>query len=62
MRGRPPPKRAPDYTDAALAMGLVNLLWIFMALWAAFGFWAVLLAGLALNHAITRLDQRRQRP
>jgi hypothetical protein len=61
MRGRPPPKRAPDYTGAALAMGLVNLLWIFVALWAAFGFWAVLAAGLGLNHAITRLAQRRPR-
>lgn len=61
MRDRPPPKRAPDYTGAALAMALVNLLWIFMLLWATMGFWVVVLAGLALNHAITRLAQRRQR-
>ena len=61
MRDRPPPKRAPDYTDAALAMGLVNLLWVFLLLWATLGFWSVLLAGLALNHAITWLAERRQR-
>ena len=61
MRGSPPPGRAPDYTNAALTMGLANLVWIFMALWATFGFWAVLLAGLALNALIDRLEARMRR-
>ena len=29
-------QEAPNYTNAALVMGLVNLLWIFMALWIMF--------------------------
>lgn len=56
-----PRKRAPDYTDAALVMGGVNLTWIFMVLWAVFGFWSVLVAGLGLNLLITRLAERRAR-
>lgn len=60
MRGRPPGK-APDYTDAALVMGGVNLLWIFMALWALFGFWSVLAAGVVLNALISRLALRLSR-
>ena len=60
MRGRPQGK-APDYTDAVLATGLVNLIWIFFALWAVFGFWTVLLAGLVLNVAISRLAARLSR-
>jgi hypothetical protein len=58
MRDPHPRRRAPDYTDAALISGLVNLVWIFVALWAAFGFWSVLLAGLTLNRAITWLERR----
>lgn len=49
---------APNYTNAALAMGLVNLLWIFIALWAIYGFWVVLAAGWALNWLIRRLGDR----
>ena len=44
---------APNYTDAALAMGLVNLLWIFGALWTLFGLPAVLAAGVGLERLIT---------
>ena len=60
MRGRPHNK-APDYTDAALVMGGVNLIWIFMLLWAVVGFWSVLVAGAVLNALITRLALRRAR-
>lgn len=49
---------APNYTNAALVMGLVNLLWIFMALWAMFGFSVVLITGFALDRMISRLDHR----
>jgi len=37
--------KAPKYTNAALVMGLVNLLWIFTALWAAFGLPVVVAVG-----------------
>ena len=60
MRGKPQ-GRAPDYTAAALVMGGVNLTWIFMVLWALFGFWSVLLAGAVLNAAINRLQMRLSR-
>lgn len=56
-----PRRRAPDYTNAALAMGLVNLLWMMFAVWAAFGFVWVLLAAGALNLLITRLGRTRRR-
>ena len=49
---------APNYTNAALVMGAVNLVWIFMVLWIAFGFVSVLAVGWLLNLVINRLDQR----
>ncbi len=56
----PRPKRVEDYTNAALVSLGVNLLWIFMAIWAIVGFWAVVLAGLVLNRLITWLQARRE--
>ena len=50
---------APDYTNAALVMGLVNLLWVFMVLWATFGLIAVLAAGFGLDRLIVWLANRR---
>ena len=49
---------APNYTNAALVMGLVNLLWIFMVIWAVFGLPVVLAVSYALNLLIRRLGQR----
>ena len=49
---------APNYTNAALVMGLVNLLWIFIALWIAFGLPVVLAIGFALDKLISRLARR----
>ncbi len=54
-RGQLP--EAPNYTNAALAMGLVNLLWIFIALWMAFGLPVVIAVGYGLNLLITRLGR-----
>ena len=54
-RGQLP--EAPNYTNAALIMGLVNLLWIFMALWMVFGFPVVIAVGYGLNLLITRLSR-----
>lgn len=48
---------APNYTNAALFMGLVNLLWIFMALWIMFGLPVVLAVGYVLNLLITRFSR-----
>ncbi|WWR47741.1 hypothetical protein RZ517_06100 [Roseovarius sp. S88] len=50
---------APNYTNAALVMGAVNLIWIFMVLWSVFGFHIVLAVGWLINWAITRLLLRR---
>ena len=58
MQNRPV-GRAPNYTNAALVMGLVNLLWVFMAIWALFGFAWVVLAALVLNRLIARLEPHR---
>ena len=52
-------KRAPDYTNAALTMLGVNLIWIFVALWTTLGFLAPLALAALLNHAISRLAARR---
>jgi len=49
---------APNYTNAALVMGLVNLLWILMVLWAVFGLPVVLAVSYGLNLLISRLGQR----
>jgi len=51
--------KAPKYTNAALVMGLVNLLWIFTALWAAFGLPVVVAVGYVLHLLIGRIDRRR---
>lgn len=51
---------APNYTTPALVMMGVNLAWILIALWAAFGLLAALLLALVVNHAITLLAHRRR--
>lgn len=53
--------RAPNYTIPALVMGAVNLFWIFLVIWAVFGFWAVALITWGLERAIHLLGQRRAR-
>ena len=53
--------RAPNYTNAALLSGLVNLLCLLFALWAIWGWPAVLLAALVLNWLIDRLEATRRR-
>ena len=58
---RSPLGRAPDYTNAALAMGLVNLVWLFVLLWIVWGWPSVMLTALALNWGIDRLDRHLRR-
>ena len=49
-RGNMP--EAPNYTNAALVMGLVNLLWVLGVIWAMFGLPTVLAIGYALDRLI----------
>ncbi|APZ53849.1 histidinol phosphate aminotransferase [Salipiger abyssi] len=49
---------APDFTTPALVFLFINMLWIFGVLWVQWGLDAVLLAGLVVNHLITRLERR----
>ncbi|GAW33811.1 hypothetical protein RA2_00856 [Roseovarius sp. A-2] len=52
-------KAAPNYTNAALVMGAVNLLWVFMVIWATLGFLAVLVTGFVLDKLIQWCARRR---
>lgn len=47
-----------NYTNTCLVMGLVNLMWIMIVLWAWKGFLAALLLGAGVHHGITLLDKR----
>ena len=49
---------APNYTNAALVMGLVNMLWIFCVLWSLFGLPVVLVIGYVLNRTINWIARR----
>ena len=50
---------APNYTNAALVMGFVNLLWVFGVIWAIFGLPVVFAVGYGLNLIIRWLADRR---
>lgn len=54
-------RSAPDFTNAALVMALVNLLWSFMLIWASFGMPAVIVLAVLLNYLISRLGHHRMR-
>ena len=56
-----PRAAAPDYTNAALAMGFVNLLMAFSLVWAHLGMPAVLVLAVFLDYLITRLAHRLRR-
>ncbi|QBF31131.1 hypothetical protein [Thalassococcus sp. S3] len=51
--------QAPDFTDAALTMLGVNLLWIFFTIWVIYGFIPVLLLSLFIFHLVERVAERR---
>ena len=50
---------APNYTNAALVMGLVNLLWVFMVIWVQLGLLAVIATGYVLDKLISRIARTR---
>ena len=52
------PQPAPNYTNAALTMGWVNLMWVFMVIWGLWGLLPVLLISAGLNRGITWLALR----
>jgi hypothetical protein len=52
-------REAPDYTNAAINMLGVNLLWIFFVVWMLWGFLPVLMIALAVNIFIERVADRR---
>ena len=54
-------RTAPDYTNAALIMGFINLLWSLLLVRANFGLAAALVLAVFLNYLITRLAQSRAR-
>ncbi|MFP7571146.1 histidinol phosphate aminotransferase [Marivita sp. S2033] len=60
MRHRTP-RRVEDYTTASLMLILINLLWMFLLIWALFGLLAVILTGWVLNQLITWLQTYRAR-
>lgn len=54
-----PTGSAPDYTNAALIMLGVNMIWIFTLIWAIYGIVLVLVLALAINHLVERFAQTR---
>ena len=59
MRGDNRPE-APNYVNACLVMFGVNLAWIFTVIWAIWGLILVMVLGLVINHAMTRLQAAAQ--
>ncbi len=55
------PKPVEDYMTANMVLIFVNLLWVFVALWSAWGIGPVLIVAAVLNHLITRLEAMRRR-
>jgi hypothetical protein len=45
----------PDYRNAFLGLGFINLLWGFALIWNLYGMCATLVLAATLNHLITRL-------
>lgn len=51
-------KSAPNYTNAALVMGAVNLFWMLGVVLALFGLPAVIAVGVLLDRLIVTLARR----
>ena len=50
---------APNFTNAAIVMFGVNIVWLFMVLWAVWGLIAVAATGWAINSIINFVEKRR---
>ena len=55
------PQPVENYMTANMILIFVNLLWIFIAVWNAWGLAPVLVLAAVLNHLITRLEFARRR-
>ena len=53
--------KAPNYTNAALVMGFVNLMWVLMLLWGIYGFVPALAFGAVLLAVLRTVEDRRAR-
>jgi len=49
-----PVGRAPNYTNACIAMFGVNITWVLVVIWAFWGLVAALLLALGVHHAMER--------
>ncbi|WP_425074920.1 histidinol phosphate aminotransferase [Sagittula sp. S175] len=54
------PQPVEDYMTANMILLFVNLLWIFVAVWSAWGLLPILVIAAVLNHLISRLDHYRR--
>ena len=59
MRSSDRGQSAPNYTGACVVMFGVNILWLFVVIWALWGLLAVALSGWAVNAMIDRIAARR---
>ena len=59
MRSSDRCQAAPNYTSACVVMFGVNILWLFVVIWALWGLLAVALSGWAVNAMIDRIAARR---
>ncbi|WP_289080041.1 hypothetical protein [uncultured Sulfitobacter sp.] len=59
MRSSDRGQAAPNYTSACVVMFGVNILWLFVVIWALWGLLAVALSGWAVNAMIDRIAARR---
>ncbi|WP_386175066.1 hypothetical protein [Sulfitobacter sp. R86518] len=59
MRSSDRRQPAPNYTSACVVMFGVNILWLFVVIWALWGLFAVVLSGWAVNAMIDRIAARR---
>lgn len=58
MRHTDQGRSAPNYISACVVMFGVNVLWVFMLIWAIWGLPAVMLTGWAVKIAIDRIGAR----
>lgn len=59
MRDKNDRPTAPNYTQACIVMFGVNILWVFMVLWAVWGLVAVAIMGWTIKTLIDRIAARR---
>ncbi|WP_204113487.1 hypothetical protein [Shimia biformata] len=53
-------KPVENYTNTCLVLGLVNLVWVLIAIWAFLGYAFALLTALGLNAWVNRLAARKR--